>query len=159
MLFKQVNDRYFGWAIAFQVAIHLISIPAWAGCPKASRDSWSLSNHEATNREPIPFSLNMDSDEFKWLELGLIPNDMDHHRWFVYLEENRLYFHRSWTGLLVYDCALTRDEAMRVVISDCYFNRNSTGYIPSSEWVDLELTGLLGIMASEQARLHFGFCD
>jgi len=40
------------------------------------------------------------------IRLGYIPSIMD-EKWFILMEEDRLYAHRSWTGLGVYEAAFT----------------------------------------------------
>ena len=44
-------------------------------------------------------------EEYKYLSWGLIPRSMD-DKWFIYLEDNWLYFHRSWTGYCIFQVRL-----------------------------------------------------
>ena len=39
--------------------------------------------------------------EFKELQKGILPQQME-DKWFIYFEDNCLYFHRSWTGYCIY---------------------------------------------------------
>lgn len=45
--------------------------------------------------------LTLTAKEYARLSLGLIPEEME-DKWFIYLEDNKLYCHRSWTGLCTY---------------------------------------------------------
>lgn len=46
-------------------------------------------------------NLTLTTKEYARLSLGLIPEEME-DKWFIYLEDNKLYCHRSWTGLCAY---------------------------------------------------------
>ena len=48
-------------------------------------------------------------EEYKYLSWGLIPVSMD-DKWFIYLEDNWLYFHRSWTGFCIFQVRLEKFE-------------------------------------------------
>src|SRR5579883_2843476 len=71
---------------------------------KATRDSWK--------RIPMPekkVRLEVDQtfsqEEYERLQLGRIPQQME-DKWFIYFEDNWLFFHRSWTGYCVYQVRL-----------------------------------------------------
>ncbi len=55
--------------------------------------------------EPIPFRDHFTPDEVRRLRLGLVPMEME-EKWFVYCEDDTLYFHRSWTGYCLYTVRL-----------------------------------------------------
>ena len=40
-------------------------------------------------------------EEFNKIKSGVKPKVME-DKWFIYFEDNRLYFHRSWTGYCIY---------------------------------------------------------
>ncbi|MEO1764928.1 MAG: hypothetical protein AAFR83_23925, partial [Cyanobacteria bacterium J06629_18] len=48
-------------------------------------------------------------EEYKYLSWGLIPVSMD-DKWFIYLEDDWLYFHRSWTGFCIFKVRLEKFE-------------------------------------------------
>lgn len=54
---------------------------------------------------PIPYRATFSAAQFECLKRGLIPRDME-DKWFVYLDQLQLFFHRSWTGQAVYRVAL-----------------------------------------------------
>ena len=49
----------------------------------------------------LPYAAHFDEKDFERLKRGLIPKQME-DKWFVYFEDNTLFFHRSWTGKAVY---------------------------------------------------------
>ncbi|MDX1495711.1 MAG: hypothetical protein R3253_16700 [Longimicrobiales bacterium] len=51
--------------------------------------------------EPIPYEDRFTEEEVRRLRLGLVPQEME-EKWFVYCEDDTLYFHRSWTGYCLY---------------------------------------------------------
>jgi hypothetical protein len=70
----------------------------------ATRDSF--------RREPMPeikeklqVNRTFSEEEYRHMQKGLIPKDMD-DRWFIYFEDDWLFFHRSWTGYCVYQVRL-----------------------------------------------------
>ena len=40
-------------------------------------------------------------EEMMQIRKGLIPQEMD-DKWFIYWKDDKLYFHRSWTGFCIY---------------------------------------------------------
>jgi hypothetical protein len=65
-----------------------------------SRADWknqALPETVATFTLDLPLSL----EELAVVSNGLFPESME-DKWFVYREGNRLFFHRSWTGICVY---------------------------------------------------------
>ena len=41
------------------------------------------------------------SEEMEIIRKGVLPEEME-DRWFVYWQNDRLYFHRSWTGFCIF---------------------------------------------------------
>ena len=39
--------------------------------------------------------------EMKQIEKGIIPEEME-EKWFIYFEDDKLYFHRSWSEKSIY---------------------------------------------------------
>lgn len=40
-------------------------------------------------------------EQMRRLQNGLVPEQME-DKWFIYFDDNTLYFHRSWTGFCIY---------------------------------------------------------
>ena len=53
------------------------------------------------SRSRLPFTGAFTQQEFECVSLGHRSRDMD-DKWFIFLEGNELYFHRSWTGVCIY---------------------------------------------------------
>ncbi len=75
---------------------------------KATRSDWKI--------QPMPelkTRLQVEEiftkEEYEYLTWGLIPMSMD-DKWFIYLEDDWLYYHRSWTGYCVFQVRLERFE-------------------------------------------------
>jgi hypothetical protein len=66
----------------------------------ATRNSWKT-QEMAASRVEIPLSMAFDESEYEQLRLGLVPREME-DKWFIFFEEDILYFHRSWTGMCVF---------------------------------------------------------
>ena len=66
------------------------------------------------------------AEEMGRIKVGLIPESMD-DRWFIFLEDDHLYMHRSWTGFCIFDVELQR-EGNDWVIARVEVNRDSEQY-------------------------------
>ncbi len=83
--------------------------------------------------EPLPAKLStIDLDrtfspkEMGRIRQGLIPQQME-DKWFVYWQDDTLYFHRSWTGYCIYIVQfVTDDDRYRMVKADV--NRDPAQY-------------------------------
>ena len=49
-------------------------------------------------------------EEYHLLQLGRIPRSME-DKWFIYLDGDWLFFHRSWTGDCIYQLRLEQNNA------------------------------------------------
>ena len=67
----------------------------------ARRGDWEA--HPLTHPESIPPPTRIwTSGEMDHIREGYIPHMME-EKWFIFMEGNRLFAHRSWTGLGVYE--------------------------------------------------------
>lgn len=65
-------------------------------------------------------------DESALLKLGFLPREMD-DKWFIYFENNTLHFHRSWTGVCIYQVFFKQEgDALRM--TQAIVNRNPDQY-------------------------------
>lgn len=68
---------------------------------------------------------------------GFIPRQME-DKWFVYLDRGKLHFHRSWTGVLVYEVeAAWRGD--RLYLGQVRVNRNPSQYGETDDEYDKRL--------------------
>lgn len=73
----------------------------------ATRESWQ---HQPFPEQAVPLSVERTwtEQEYERIRYGFIPQAME-DKWFIFLEEDTLYVHRSWTGLAVYKLSFVRE--------------------------------------------------
>jgi hypothetical protein len=79
--------------------------------------------------------------EFERMSLGLIPQEME-DKWFIYLEGTTLHFHRSWTGICIYQVEFKQDAGKYAVLR-ALVNRDQTQNQWTEDTYDLELLNFL----------------
>lgn len=80
-------------------------------------------------------------EEYNRLARGLIPREME-DKWFIFLEADYLYFHRSWTGFLIYQLRF-KEEGDKYLVDEALVNRDSTQYKGTDEEYEVALLGFL----------------
>lgn len=106
----------------------------------ASRSSWkTLPMPDKKSR--LTFERSFTQDEFQQLAKGLIPLAME-DKWFIFLEDDWLYFHRSWTGVCVYQVKLMANEE-KYDVAEAWVNRSFKQYKGVSNNYDRLLLGFL----------------
>lgn len=75
--------------------------------------------------------------EFEQMTRGLIPEQME-DKWFIYFEDNWLYFHRSWTGYCIFQVKF-RERDEKKEIDQILVSRDVEQYRDSSDEHDLLL--------------------
>lgn len=76
-------------------------------------------------------------DEMDRIRVGFIPEWME-EKWFIYWQDDALYFHRSWTGFCIYVVRFVREgEAWRMVRADV--NRDYEQYQMEDDEEDADL--------------------
>jgi len=78
------------------------------------------------SRKRLQVEGEFSQEEYEQISRGVIARSMD-EPWFVFLEEDWLYFHRSWTGLCIFQCRF-EDRGGRYVIAEAWVNRDSNEY-------------------------------
>jgi hypothetical protein len=63
-------------------------------------------------------------------------------KWFIFMERDWLYFHRSWTGTCIYQIRLAR-EGERYVVTEALTNRKEEQYRETNNEHDSALLGFL----------------
>ena len=81
------------------------------------------------------------SEEMERIKYGLIPEEME-DKWFIYYEEDRLYFHRSWTGYRIYVVEFQKRED-QCVISRVQANRDAEQYTEKNDEHDVKILSFL----------------
>jgi hypothetical protein len=92
---------------------------------KATRGEWNaIALPEQKSR--LAFQRTFTPQEIDRISLGLIPEAME-DKWFIYLEDQVLYFHRSWTGFCIYELHLELADDVWV-IRETWVNRDNEQY-------------------------------
>jgi hypothetical protein len=102
----------------------------------ATQESWTT--HPLPEKHVrLKASWTYTAKEFGQMKRGLIPEQME-DKWFIYHENDWLYFHRSWTGYCIYQVQYQeRDDAIE--IAQILVSRDVEQYRESSDEYDLML--------------------
>jgi hypothetical protein len=97
-------------------------------------------------------ALSFTEEQYQKLQEGLVPKAME-DKWYIYFENDCLYFHRSWTGFGVLRAEINKEdgegEGMKYSIKEFYAERE--GIKNGDDVFDLDVLtqliywGLLGI--------------
>jgi hypothetical protein len=101
----------------------------------ATRKDWKT-HRMPKRRTTISVDKSFSAEEMERIKLGLIPVLME-HRWFIYYKEDKLYWHRSWTGFCIYIVEFEQDGD-RFVISQVEVNRDRRQYESEDDARDAE---------------------
>jgi len=113
----------------------------------ATKETWK--NIPIDNPKRIDIDLLFTEKQFSKLKNGLIPQQME-DKWFIYYENEWLYFHRSWTGYGIYKTKLDKITD-GYTIKEFWAERNQEKYKNEDDNTDIETfsfliaRGLLGI--------------
>lgn len=113
----------------------------------ATKTVWQ--NHPIDNPKRIDIDLQFTDKQFSKLSRGIIPQQME-DKWFIYFENDWLYFHRSWTGFGIYKAKLNKEKE-GYSIKEFWAERNLEKYGNEDDKTDIEnisfliARGLLGI--------------
>ncbi|PIE86107.1 MAG: hypothetical protein CSA05_02160 [Bacteroidia bacterium] len=103
----------------------------------ASKSDWK---NNPMPKESISINLNkkVSKTEMKEIEKGLIPLEME-DKWFIFCEQNRIYFHRSWSGDCIYIAEYKEIADNEFEIGKLIINRNPEQYQSNDVESDKEL--------------------
>jgi hypothetical protein len=110
-----------------------------------------LPSKRSTIRLGRTFSLK----EMEHIGRGLVPEQME-DKWFIYWQEDTLYFHRSWTGVCIYTVQFTVEgDKYRMIEADV--NRDPEQYQETSEEIDAAMISyLIDILLLDQESVFPG---
>jgi hypothetical protein len=106
----------------------------------ASRNSWQI-QPMPDKRSRLSFERLFTSDEVQQISKGLIPMAME-DKWFIFCEDDWLYFHRSWTGACIYQVKIVPNRE-KYVVAEAWVNRSFKQYKSFSKSYDALLLGFL----------------
>ena len=107
----------------------------------ATREAWHDIKSLPQQRATISIERVFTEKEYELIRRGVIPESMD-DKWFIFLEDDVLYFHRSWTGFCIYQVRLEKDGAQYRVV-EALANRDSEQFSGTDEHYDTELLTFL----------------
>ena len=82
---------------------------------KVTRKDWkALDMPEET--ETFTLTRHFSEQQMRVLERGHVPEEME-DKWFWYVEDNKLYAHRSWTGYCIYILEFSADDNHKVTVN------------------------------------------
>lgn len=104
---------------------------------RATRNSWHKLKDLPALTATLSIERKFNDVEFRTICLGLIPDSMD-DKWFIFFEEPKLYFHRSWTGQCIYEVEFAREKES-FIASKVLANRDPEQYKISDNIYDQAL--------------------
>lgn len=122
---------------------------------KATRSTWQ--NIPADQPLRIGINLHFTEKQYSRLKRGLIPHQME-DKWFVFFEDDWLYFHRSWTGHEIYRANIIREDE-GYSIKEFWAERNTDKYSNKDPEVDIENFSFIigrGLLGYDVANIYIG---
>jgi O-acetyl-ADP-ribose deacetylase (regulator of RNase III) len=107
----------------------------------ATHASWMKVLPLPEKRARIPFQRDFDGADQRRIAAGLVPEAME-DKWFIYLEDDWLYLHRSWTGVCIYAVRL-RPIGPGSAVEEAWANRDTTQYSKADDAYDVAMLGFL----------------
>ena len=90
------------------------------------------------NPHRIPVRLRFTREQYEKLTQGFNPETME-DKWFIYVEDDVIHFHRSWTGYETYRAELLPDKDGSYVITEIFAERNAKKYTNTDDERDATL--------------------
>lgn len=106
----------------------------------ATAASWTILA-PPKERQSLDYAQGFDATETKLLRRGFVPSEMG-DRWFAYFQDGWLYFHRSWTGALIYWLKLEQGIS-GTQVAESWVNRDTSQYNESDLAFDRKLLDYL----------------
>jgi 8-oxo-dGTP diphosphatase len=81
----------------------------------AKKSDWK--NKELSkNKIVVDLDITFNEEEMTVIKKGIIPSAME-DKWFIYYEDNKLFFHRSWTGYCIYIVHFENNKMVKAEIN------------------------------------------
>lgn len=119
----------------------------------ATRSTWK--NIPIDKPVRIEISMSFTEKQFSLLKTGLIPRQME-DKWFVFFEDDWLYFHRSWTGHEIYRANIIRNGE-GYAIREFLAERNTEKYSNEDPAIDIENFSFIigrGLLGYDVANIY-----
>ncbi len=106
----------------------------------AQADSWETVEMPKKTGS-LPLRKSYTPKEFSLMTLGFVPKEME-DKWFIFMQNNVLFFHRSWTGYCIYKVIFEQNDG-QYVVSEALVNRDSQQYNSRNNNYDIALLSWL----------------
>lgn len=108
---------------------------------KALKSDWNIT---AMPDDYSVFKIHriFDNQRMELIKNGLIPFSMD-DKWFIYFEEKTLHFHRSWTGICIYEAIFYVTEEGNFRVKECRVNNTLNNGNPFDSITNVDLISAL----------------
>ncbi len=80
----------------------------------------------------LSFNREFTKEEYDRIAFGLTPLGME-DKWLIFLENDWLYFHRSWTGFCIYQLRLEQNQN-GYSVAEAWVNRDPNQYRGTDEY-------------------------
>ena len=107
---------------------------------KAKKNSWKTLPMPDTPAE-LKFNRSFTKEEYVHLSKGLTPHEME-DKWFIFMEKDCLYFHRSWTGFCIYQLKIIPDGE-KYTVNEVFVNSKQNQYKRISKNYDIAILDFL----------------
>lgn len=101
---------------------------------RATRQSWPDAKPLPAQRAQLALQRAFTEQEYEQIRLGFIPEQME-DKWFMFVEDDTLYIHRSWTGFCIYQLALVKENS-NYVVGEAFANRDPSQYSSAGDLYD-----------------------
>jgi hypothetical protein len=108
--------------------------------PGVTRSAWKNTPMGA-ERERLDYEQAFSKIDYARIVRGWLPHEME-DKWFIYYEDEWLFFHRSWTGLCMFQAHLAESNS-GYVIDEAWVTRDKENYKGDDVTQDAQLLGTL----------------
>jgi hypothetical protein len=106
----------------------------------ARKTDWETKELPA-KRSTISMSGTFSPHEIQRVQAGLVPEQME-DKWFIYWQDDKLFFHRSWTGFCIYVVRFaTEGDCYRMI--EAHLNRDPDQYGETDDTRDAKMISYL----------------
>ncbi len=105
----------------------------------ATRSSLKSLKSLPAAKKQLSFTRTFTPDEYRRIAFGHIPKEME-DKWFIFFENGKIYFHRSWTGLCMYEVELQpKSEGSGYSIKSVWTNRDISQNEETDDEFDVQI--------------------
>jgi hypothetical protein len=120
---------------------------------RATRQSWPDIKPLPAQRAPLALQRTFTEQEYDQICLGFIPERME-DKWFIFVEDDTLYMHRSWTGFCIYQLALIKEGA-QYIAGEVFANRDAGQYTGPGDVYDAKMVlYLIDFLLLQQRKMQ-----